>query len=103
MGELKAETEGLKKGGSGDVESRFQEAMTEHANSLQNRMEATQDHSDKKHKELQVSIERRHRENQMANSARDAVLEEQIQEEQKERQQKMGRRYLARTPRSCHP
>merc|ERR1712129_109302 len=82
MGELKAETEGLKKGGSGDVESRFQEAMTEHANSLQNRMEATQDHSDKKHKELQVSVERRHREHQMANSARDAVLEEQIQEEQ---------------------
>jgi hypothetical protein len=90
--ELKAEIEGLKQGGSGgsgdsgEMDRRFQEAMTEHANSLQNRMEATQDHSDKKHKELQVSIERRHRENQMANSARDAVLEEQIQEEQKERQ-----------------
>merc|ERR1719492_338247 len=68
------------------MENNFEQALTEHANSLQSRMESTQDHSDKKHKELQVSVERRHREYQMANSARDAVLEEQIQEEQKERQ-----------------
>merc|ERR1712060_126414 len=84
--ELKAEIAGLKQGGSGgsgEIDRKsFEEAMAEHANSLQNRMEATQDHSDKKHKELQVSVERRHREYQ----ARVAVLEEQIQEEQKERQ-----------------
>jgi len=81
--ELKAEMEALKKG---ETENSFEEAMTHHANSLQNRMEATQDHSDKKHKELQVSVERRHREYQMANSARDAAVDERLDEEQAARQ-----------------
>merc|ERR1712062_902031 len=81
--ELKAELGALEKG---EMENSFEEAMAQHANSLQNRMETTQDHSDKKHKELQVSVERRHREYQMANSARDAAVDERLGEEQAARQ-----------------
>merc|ERR1719510_406026 len=81
--ELKAELGGLKKG---EMDTHFEEALTQHSNSLQNRMEATQDHSDKKHKELQVSVERRHREYQMANSARDSAIDERLDEEQAARQ-----------------
>jgi len=80
--ELKAEIEGLKKSIPSDTESRFEEALTEHADSLHKRMEETQAHSDKKHKELQVSMERLHREFQMPISARDTVVDKRFNEEQ---------------------
>jgi len=62
------------------VEQRLQGALAEHASAIGQRIELGQEHTDAKHRELQVSVERRHRDQWLAIQAREETVDQRLQE-----------------------